>query len=436
MKPPRSALPLPRYVRRRPLKSGLWGYFFEGHDKYINAGCPIPRQPLGADYVKAVERAETVLLPALDEWRTGVKAAAGLSVAVDTSPIAAPGTLDWVFAEYRADRRFAKLDPRTKRNHEVGFRMVGGYVLKDGRRLGTLKLAAIDTSLVDELYGKLLVVKETNVTGDVIERERRTTVNHAMKTCRRAWNVADRRNPGKLPIKNPFAAMGLESSDRETPTATFSELQAFRAKAIEMGFPSLATAALIGWEWLQREVDIFATFEVAHYRPKEQPNAVRIVHEKTREQNWIPLFDDQTGAPFSPVLMAELDAIKKTRIAGLMLRRDWGKHDPWPTFPKEGEIDLTHMSRKVKEVIRAAGLRDELTFTSFRHGGFTEAGNADLTDRELMAQGRHKSPKVLSKYVKRTMRQVAKGLRKRHAERTKGGQVSGMSNSTDSGMED
>jgi hypothetical protein len=111
--------------------------------------------------------------------------------------------------------------------------------------------------------------------------------------------------------------------------------------------------------------------------------------------------------------MAELDAIKKTRIAGLMLRRDWGKHDPWPTFPKEDEIDLTHMARKVKEVIRAAGLRNELTFTSFRHGGFTEAGNADLTDRELMAQGRHKSPKVLSKYVKRTMRQVAKGLRKR-----------------------
>jgi hypothetical protein len=46
--------------------------------------------------------------------------------------------------------------------------------------------------------------------------------------------------------------------------------------------------------------------------------------------------------------MAEFDAIKKTRIAGLMLRRDWGKQDRWPTYPKEGEIDLTHMSRKVK----------------------------------------------------------------------------------------
>jgi hypothetical protein len=119
-----------------------------------------------------------------------------------------------------------------------------------------------------------------------------------------------------------------------------------------------------------------------------------------------------------------------------MLRRDWGKQDPWPTYPKEGEIDLTHMSRKVKEVIRAAGLRDELSFASFRHSGFTEAGDAELTDQELMAQGRHKSRKVLGKYVKRTMRQVAKGLQKRHAERTKSGQDSGMSNSTDSGMDD
>jgi hypothetical protein len=174
---------------------------------------------------------------------------------------------------------------------------------------------------------------------------------------------------------------------------------------------------------LQREIDIFGTFEVSHYRPREYPNAVRVVHEKTGEENWIPLFDE-TGTAFFPVLMAELDAIKKKRIAGLMLRRDWGQHAPWPTWPREDQIDLTHMSRKVKEVIRAAGLRDELTFTSFRHGGFTEAGDAELTDRELMAQGRHKSPKVLGKYVKRTMRQVASGIRKRQAARTNAGDLS------------
>jgi hypothetical protein len=66
-------------------------------------------------------------------------------------------------------------------------------------------------------------------------------------------------------------------------------LQAFCAKATEMGLASLATAALIGWEWWQREIDIFATFGVAHYRPKDRPNAVRVIHEKTGEESWIPL---------------------------------------------------------------------------------------------------------------------------------------------------
>jgi len=45
-------------------------------------------------------------------------------------------------------------------------------------------------------------------------------------------------------------------------------------------------------------------------------------------------------------------------------------------LPKPDQPDFTHVSRKVKEVIRAAGLRDELSFTSFRDGGFTEGGDA------------------------------------------------------------
>ncbi len=355
MKPPRSAQPLPRYVQRKPLKSG-WAFFFNVPTWARKAGCPVRNEALGADYDVMVQRAETVLLPAFDSWRSGGTSDASVSVV-------APGTLDWVFTEYRADRRFTKLDRRTQRNHEVGFNLVGNYQLKDGRRLGQARLALITTAITDVVYEKLLVVTETDANGNVIERERRTTVNHAMKTCRRAWNVAARRNPGKLPLVNPFAKMGLRSSDRETPTATYEELQAFRAKANALGFPSLATAALLAWEWLQREEDIFGTFDVTHYRPKERPNAVRVKHEKTGEENWIPLFDD-AGVPIYPELMAELDALKRERIGGLMLRRDWGDLIPW--LAESG--DLSWMREKTKTIIRAAGLRDELSFTSFRHG--------------------------------------------------------------------
>jgi integrase len=84
---------------------------------------------------------------------------------------------------------------------------------------------------------------------------------------------------------------------------------------------------------------------------------------------------------------------------------------------KPDHMDFTYMGRKVKQIMRAAGLREELPFTSFRHGGFTEMGDAELSDRQIMAQGRHRSTKVLPRYVKRTMRQVAKGAQKRRAVR-------------------
>jgi hypothetical protein len=415
-KPPRSALPLPRYVERKPTGAG-WAYYFHVPRWAKRSGCPLHSEALGLDYAAAVKRAEEILSPAFDAWRSGDTSTA-------TSPaIAVVGTLDWMFAEYRADRRYTKLDAKSKRNHEVGFKLVGGYILKDGKRLGEKRLTSIDTALTDDLYEKLLILRTTDAKGNPVERERRTTVNHAMKSCRRAWNVCARRNPGKLRPVNPFAQMGLRSSKRETPTASYEELQIFRGKAIELSLPSLATAALIGWEWLQRETDIFATFDVSHYRPKEHPNMVRIIDDKTNAESWIPLFDD-AGVPVYPELMAELDALKRERIGGLMLRRDWGDRGPWPTWPKPDQPDFTHMNRKVKEIIRAAALRDELSFTSFRHGGFTEGGDAELTDREMLAQGRHTTVKVLPKYTKRTTRQIVNGARKRRAARTKDGHLS------------
>src|SRR6516225_1397689 len=123
-------------------------------------------------------------------------------------------------------------------------------------------------------------------------------------------------------------------------------------------------------------------------------------------------------------MMAELDAIKRERIGGLMLRRDWGKMGPWPTGPQPDAPDFTHMSRRVKAILRAAELRDELSVASFRHGGITETGDAELTDREILAQSRHTTFKVLPKYVKRTMKQIAIGTKKRRAVRTKDGHLS------------
>jgi hypothetical protein len=67
---------------------------------------------------------------------------------------------------------------------------------------------------------------------------------------------------------------------------------------------------------------------------------------------------------------------------------------------------LDYLRATVKRIVRAAGLRDELSFTSFRHGGFTEGADSDLSDAELRAAGRHRSARQLPTYAKRTRKQL------------------------------
>jgi hypothetical protein len=149
-----------------------------------------------------------------------------------------------------------------------------------------------------------------------------------------------------------------------------------------------------------------------------------VLHEKTREEAWVPLFDED-GAALYPELMARLDAVKRSRVGGLMIMRDWPDRKakvPLPWVTEKG--DLTYLRHEVKRLILGAGLRSDLTFASFRHGGMTEAGESDLTDREMQALSRHKTVHVLPRYAKRIMTQVATVAKKRRATRTKSADLS------------
>lgn len=413
----KTALRLPRYTRRKPLNGGVWAYYFEPPTWARKQECPVEAQALGSDYAAAVRRAEEVLLPAFDSWRTR-----GLS---DLVPIGLKhGSFDWLVSVFKQHHAWSDVDPKTRRLYEQGLSLVANYVLKDGTRTGNKQIADFSKAFVDGLYSRLLVVEDRDVVGNVVTRSRRRFANAAMQACRRAWFIGQRAAEKDVPHVNPFSRMGLKryaagEVPRATPTATFEELQLFRVKAAELGYQSLATAALTAWEWLQREEHLFGAFEIAHYRPKGRPDSVRVVHPKTGEEAWWPLFDD-AGNPLFPELMAELDAIKAATLTGLVFRRDHPTRrspipKPWITDRK----GLDHLRGVVKTVIRAAGLRDELSFASFRHGGFTEGADADWTDAELRAAGRHRSAQQLPTYAKRTQKQLISASTKRRAIRTK-----------------
>lgn len=408
---------LPRYCRRKPLKSDRWAYFFEPPTWARKQGCNVAAEPLGEKYLAAVDRVENILLPAFDSWRSR-----GLTDMIPPSLV--PGTFDWLVSVFQVHQKWREIDQKTQRLYTQGLALFANHTLKDGSRAGSKQLADFTKSFVDAIYAKLLVVEQKDSRGNSVKRERRRFANAAMASCRRAWFVGQRAQETKVPAVNPFSRMGLKNRApgqpiRHTPTATWDELVAFRAAAKTLGYRSVGTAALLTWEWLQREEHVFGAFEISHYRPKERPNSVKIVHPKNGEEAWWPLFDE-TGEPLFPELMAELDAISETLVSGLFFRRDHEHRRsptqlPWITERK----DLRYLRRIVKRIVAAAELRSELSFTSFRHGGFTEGADSDLTDAELRAAGRHRSARQLPTYAKRTRKQLIAGSKKRHEERAK-----------------
>jgi hypothetical protein len=419
----RSVLPLPKYTLRKPLAGGRWGYYFnppqwalkpkEGDDR---GPCPVGAELLGTDYNAAVRRVEQVLLPLFDSWRTRD----------DRMPAKGTrhGTLDWLFHVYRDDAKFKILGRKVKRIYNQGLDLVGNYVLPDGYRLGDAALADIDAKGIDKVYEALLPITREGATRFPLREggERRTSVNNAMKYCRRAWNVAQRLHPKEIPGANPFAGMGLVSHSEEVAAATYGDLLAAVAQADAMGLPSLGTALMVTWEWLQREEHIFTAFKLEHYRPKNRPNEVYIVHPKNDPKNkkavWMPLYD-KSGTALFPELMARMDRARANRIGGgLFFLRDWIDRKagvPWPWATARGQIDLVGV--RLRPVLDAAGVDPAISFTSFRHGGLTECGDAELTDRQIRAVSRHETSKVLSRYVKGTQTQIIDATHKRRAVR-------------------
>ncbi|WP_183507921.1 hypothetical protein [Methylobacterium brachythecii] len=336
---------------------------------------------------------------------------------------------------FKASKYYTKVSVSQRKNHDNGLGLVADHALKDGRRFGVLSVKSVETDVVDKLFDKLVFVREPVLDAKkkpvldaagkpvTVERERRTTVNHAMKSCRRAWNVVQRANPSIVPPMNPFSRMGLKDASRPTPTGEYGHLLAFVAACDKAGVASLGTAAMIAWEWLQRSEHIFGVLSAEHYRPRERPDEVLIMHPKTGEEVWIPLLD--RGEPLFPELVARLDEVKRSRIGGLLIVRDWtdrGAGLPLPWITENG--DLTYMRQTTKEVIASAGLPSDLSFRSWRHGGMTELGDADLTDSQIRAISRHKDVRTLPRYVKKTQRQIVAGTRKRRAERTERGGLS------------
>lgn len=403
----------PRYMSAKPLKSGKAAYYWSPPSRHIK-DCPIKPEALGSDYAKAKARCDDTLNPLYEGWKIGEQ------TPLATGP--ALGTFDWLVDRYQKSDQYLELSQKAQRDYDKGLAMLQGHLLKDGRRFGDVPATAITPAVADALYAKVRVNKEGE--------PRTAAANAAMRYARRAWKVVYRKYPKIVPEANPFSKMDLKKPQgRGNRAATRAQLESFAAKCDEMGYPGIGTAAYIAFEWLQREVDIIERLSWTQYRPSDEPDAVQIKHHKTGELVWMPLvaWDEETEKTVA--LYPELEAriAEMPKLGSLMIMRDRkdarkGMHLPW------NEHTFRH---QVREIMDAAGLPKDLSFTSFRHGGHTECGDTDLTDAQTMSLSGHLTVHTSHIYNKKTMRKREAAALKRHkgrmaydARRTKGAQES------------
>lgn len=395
----------PSYMTAKRLRTAT-AYYWSPPTWAKKQGCTIDPEALGADYAAAKARCDEVLNPQLESWRK--------RELPSESTRALPGSYDWSVTVYKSLPAYTKKPAKTQRSYDSALDIIADFKLKDGRRFGTLSLKSITPGAVDRLYQKI-------VEGGRGERQR--TAKLCMDVARNAWNKARRDKPSLVPAENPFKGVEIEYEPKVTSAATLAQVMTFVGKADELGRPSLGTAAMIGFFWLQRVEDIFTRLSWSHYRPSDMPGFVRVFHHKTGEVVEMPLYDED-GSELWPELVARLDAVE--RVGTLIVMRDGVDRKrkvqlPWATSATN---PLRHAQREIARIRDAAGLPASITFTTFRHGGHTDGADADLTDAQLRALGAHRTTRMIRLYAKGTPAQRRAGARKRLARRTKQGGLS------------
>jgi hypothetical protein len=414
-------LPLPRYVIAKPLASGATAFYFNIPTRYRKLGCRIPNEPLGNDYATACGvdglggRAAAVNA-LFDEW---AKTRSGEPL----PGLARYGTVDWLFREYKASKRYReRVSARTRPDYERTMHLLTDRLTKRGDCVGDRPVKSITPAAADKLY-------EQVCNGPRGPRPRQGEKLIAL--CRAAWKVVHRLYPDQFDAAVPNPWLGVTKHRRVMATkkaANRDQVYAFANVAIDSGHPEAAAAAVICFEWLQRPENVLAGYvRWTDYRPRDAGNAIRIEHHKTGAVVLHPLETIEGGERVQFYADAEsvLARIPRRGVPMILKPKRDGTAEPYTAMI---------MARIVRKVRDLAGLPSWFTLDSCRHGGMTELEEAELTDGQGRALSGHRS-KAYEGYAKRTFERALAATRKRHAHRIANATRTNVQNATRDGVQ-
>jgi integrase len=334
------------------------GYYWEPSIRLKRLG--FTPEPLGKDLGRAVAQAK-----ALNAEASAGKPGADQGVR--------PGTVTWPIRQWQASPAWAALASDTKQSYGMAFRAIEAWCGDYPPRLVTRKaIKAWQRGL--------------------IERRSQSIANVVLTRLHKLMEMA--RDEGLIEI-NPASRLGLHKIGGNREPWSLDEIAAVRAKAIEMGRPSIALAVLLAANLGQRPSDIL---KLSRSRYNAARGVFDIVQQKTKRR---------VGIPATIELRAFLDAAPAAS----------------PVFVISEETGAPYrrgsFARVFRQACHAAGISEDRQFRDLRHTMATMLGEAGCTDEEIRAITGHADRAVVARYVRPNTAMATNAIAKLELHRDK-----------------
>jgi len=339
------------YVIEKRIKGKIYRYW-QPKKSYQVFGvwtkCPFRPVRLGDDWLtKASE-----LTAQLEKWRKGYVSCPVLD-----------GTVAALITEYRKDACFTDLRPETQK-------LYLHYLQKLEERIGDDPVKGITRRMAKMLYNSF----------GPGTRTASNFVQIARVVFEQAVDAEDI-------DKNPFAKMKIPKDKPRQGIVTQDIIERAKAKAIELGIPSIARAIQIGYDAGQR------------------PGDIRMLARTAYDGQWMRVKQSKTGAVVDipvykyPVLKGMLDALNHDSLLIL--------HEERTGKPYSKDM----LCARVREVFTAIGVGKDIQFRDLRRTCVVRMAEAGSTIPQICAITGHsldEATKILEVYLPRS-RAMAEG---------------------------
>lgn len=344
-----------KYLQSRNYKGQELLYWYP-KKKYFVAG-KWQKCPFAGGEVKSLDQAQE-LNEQLAKWRKGE---------IEHSRFYAEGSVGWLVGEYKQDEVYTKLAPATQKLYQFSFNVMLDV-------FGDWPVTEVTRKRVRKFYKDLLLE-------GTVRRQ-----SQIMQNCRVVFRFA---RDEELITDNPFSEQRVSKAPARDAVWNEEVLLRAQQKAVEMGYPSISLGLQMGYDLGQRPQDL-RVWPWARYDGK------KMKAKQLKTGKWVDV-------QVLPELKEKLDA--EIRISPIIMIEE----DTQKAYSKD------MFCRRVREVMTAAGIGEELQFRDLRRSAVVRLMEAGCELPEICSITGHKleeAHKILEVYGPRSTKQADNAMQK------------------------